>query len=129
VIHPLKWSKVIEWSSNKAVFFTLFKEDGKSGSFIYVRDREFEYRVKSIKWCTNIVDEENLVSKVVEHVSKGERVLVVRDKVKDAVDLFNKLDVDKKVLVHGRLCVGDTMLQERIGMDNLKDYLREKLIQ
>jgi CRISPR-associated endonuclease/helicase Cas3 len=100
-------SKVIEWSSNKAVFFTLFKEDGKSGSFIYVRDREFEYRVKSIKWCTNIVDEENLVSKVVEHVSKGERVLVVRDKVKDAVDLFNKLDVDKKVLVHGRLCVGD----------------------
>jgi len=32
---------------------------------------------------------------------------------------------DKKVTVRDR----DTMLQERIGMDNLKDYLREKLIQ
>jgi CRISPR-associated endonuclease/helicase Cas3 len=100
-------SKIIEWSNSKAVFFALSKEDGKNGFFIYVRDREFEYHAKSVRWRTNTIDEGDLVSKVMEHASKGERVLVVRDKVKDAVELFNKLDVDKKVLIHGRLCIGD----------------------
>jgi len=100
-------SKVSEWSGNRAVFFALSKEEGKSGSFVYVRDKEFEDMMRSIKWRTSIVSEEDIVSKVEEHVSKGERVLVVRDRVKDAVDLFSRLDIDKKVLIHGRLCLGD----------------------
>jgi len=101
--------KILLWSKNNAMFFTIFKEDGKNGKFIYVRDREFEDRARSIKWSTTVIDENTIVSKIMEHVESGEKVLVVRDRVNDAVNLYSKLGLgeDEKALIHGRLCLGD----------------------
>ena len=95
------------WCGSKVVFFALSNKDEKTDSIIYVRDRAFEDSAKSISWSTGVVDEVALVSKIVEHVGKGERVLVVRDTIDSAVETFNKIDVDKKVLIHSRLCLKD----------------------
>jgi len=102
-------NSIRQWSKDRVVFFTISKEDSKSGTHICVRDREYENLAKSVKWRTSIVDEKDLLSKVVEHVEKGERVLVVRDRISDAVDLYSKLALkeDEKALLHGRLCLGD----------------------
>lgn len=101
--------KVASWSSNRAVFFTICREDGKNGHRICVRDREFENHAKSIKWHTQVIEESELVSKVMEHVERGGKVLVVRDRIEDAVELYSKLDLNEseKVLIHGRLCLED----------------------
>lgn len=102
-------SRIADWARNQVAFFVLSKEDSKNGSFVYIRDREFEYRAKSIRWVTSVVDESVVHVKVLEHVEKGEKVLVVRDRVKDAVELYNRLDLaeDEKVLIHSRLCIED----------------------
>ncbi|MEL9941022.1 MAG: CRISPR-associated helicase Cas3' [Ignisphaera sp.] len=95
------------WCNNKVVFFALSNKDEKTGSAIYVRDRSFEDSAKSINWSTGVVDEVALASKIDEHVGRGERVLVVRDTIDSAVETFNRVDIDKKVLIHSRLCLGD----------------------
>jgi CRISPR-associated endonuclease/helicase Cas3 len=101
--------KILSWSDNKAVFFIVSKEDGKQGPVIYVRDRDFEDYAKSIKWRTSIIDEVDLVSKVMEHVEKGEKILIVRDSIEDAINLYTALPLneDEKALIHGRMCLED----------------------
>ncbi|MEM4584496.1 MAG: CRISPR-associated helicase Cas3' [Ignisphaera sp.] len=107
------WSRFREtlatWCEGKIIFFTLSNRDEKSGSTVYVRDREFEDAAKSIKWVTSIVEEKDLVAKINEHSKCDERVLVVRDTIRLAVDTYNKIDVDsnEKVLIHSRLCLKD----------------------
>lgn len=101
---------IASWcSEGRVVFFTLSNRDEKSGSTIYVRDREFEDTVKSIKWRTGIVEEGDLVLKATEHAECGERVLIVRDTIDCAVHTFSKINVDpsKKTLIHSRLCLRD----------------------
>jgi CRISPR-associated endonuclease/helicase Cas3 len=102
-------SSIERWSGGKVMFFTISGEDGKSGSVVHVRDREYEDLAKSVRWCTRVVDEDVLISKVMEHVESGERVLVVRDRVSDAVELYTKLSLSEreKALLHGRLCLSD----------------------
>ncbi len=107
------WSRfrdvIKSWSSDKITFFTLSNRDEKFGSTIYVRDREFEDFAKSIKWTTKILDEENLVAQAMEHVKSGERVLIVRDTIKSAIDTYSALDLSQgeKILIHGKLCLED----------------------
>ncbi len=97
------------WSSGRAMFFAISNVDEKRDSVVFVRDREFEEFAKSVSWRTGIVEEFDVASKVMEHVGMGEKVLVVRDRISDAVDLYKKLDLsdDEKVLIHGRLCLKD----------------------
>lgn len=102
-------NSIASWCDGRAVFFTLSNSDGREGSTVYVRDREFEDAAKSIKWRTEVVEDEVLTQKAVEHVKSGKRVLVVRDTIDLAVRTFNGIDVDPedKVLIHSRLCLGD----------------------
>lgn len=100
---------LINWANGKIVFFTLSNKDEKTNSTIYVKDKDFENFAKSIKWHTDIIEENYLIPKIIEHVEKNEKILVVRDTIDSAIHTYNQIALKhgEKVLIHGRLCLKD----------------------
>jgi CRISPR-associated helicase Cas3 len=100
--------KLWEWSGGGLRALSLGKNDAVSGSEIKVRDSEYEEEAKSIEWRTTVIGEDELAAKARELAESGLKVLVVRNRVGDAVKTYNDLKGSVEcALLHGQLTAGD----------------------
>ncbi len=96
-----------KWSSNKIVFLRIGNENKENEKELIVRDKEYEEQVSNIKWFTKITGKDQISSIVSDNVQQGRRVLIVRYRVRDAIETYqalsNTLGQDNIVLIHGKL--------------------------
>lgn len=101
--------RVREWSGGRVTVFSLGKYDRRREGRVEVSDGEFLEAAKQVSWRTELVDEGKVVDRAAELAQSGKRVLIVRDRVSDAVGVYREL-TDRGVraaLLHGQLTVGD----------------------
>jgi CRISPR-associated endonuclease/helicase Cas3 len=100
--------KLWEWSGGGLRALSLGERDAVSGSEIKVRDPGYEEEAESIEWRTTVIGEDELAAKARELAESGLRVLVVRNRVKDAVEMFKALRESVEcALLHGQLTARD----------------------
>jgi CRISPR-associated endonuclease/helicase Cas3 len=109
--------KLREWSGGALRVFSLGREEMVAGSETIVRDAEYEEEAKSVEWKTAMIGEDELARKARELAESGLKVLVVRNRVRDAVETFKALRGSVEcALLHGQLTLGDRdRALERIG--------------
>jgi len=73
-----------------------------AGNVVVVNDEDFCGEMREVKWETGILGEEDTIG-IVEKECSSRIVLVVRNTVKKAVETFERIKCDDKVLVHGLL--------------------------
>jgi len=73
-----------------------------AGNLVVVNDEDFCGKMREVKWETEILSEEDAIG-IVEKECSSRIVLVVRNTVKKAVETFERMKCDDKVLVHGLL--------------------------
>jgi len=78
-------------------------------NYVECYDEEFSKKCLDSKWETKLISENQLVKDARESIDKGEKVLIVRNTVKDAVETYKKLkELNCEVLlIHGRFKESD----------------------
>jgi CRISPR-associated helicase Cas3 len=93
--------------NDKVRIYRLGPQNEDKGKEVLVHDKEFEESTSRLHWSLDKIDESTVLRKVNESVSSGDRVLILRNKVVDAVETYNALvkefGVDSVVLLHGKL--------------------------
>jgi CRISPR-associated endonuclease/helicase Cas3 len=84
----------------------------KLGHFkeLCVQDRDFFEERRALEALTRIIDEVDILRLVSDHSSCGDNILIVRNTVNKAVDIYQRLRAQGKddvLLIHGRMTVGD----------------------
>lgn len=94
-------------------FFTLDKSLGNRLAYIEgVEDTDFFNEYVGIRWRTRIIafNTEKVIETIKSHIDRGEKILVVLNTPRKAIELYRKLKPDlgtDLVLLHGLLCAGD----------------------
>ncbi len=85
------------------------EEERGFGKVIEVRDRDFTESACSLRWRTEVLNEDRVLDRVKEMVSRGLRVFVACDSIKRAIKRFEKLreKLDSVILLHSLLTRGD----------------------
>ncbi|MEM4677495.1 MAG: CRISPR-associated helicase Cas3' [Candidatus Korarchaeota archaeon] len=82
-----------------------------SSKIVEVPDRDFADQMASMKWETELINEENVIKEALELISLGLKVLIVRDSVRKAVETYEELTKEigenRVVLIHGLMTRGD----------------------
>ena len=93
--------------NDKVRIYRLGPQNEDKDKVVRIHDKEFEEWTLRLKWSLDKIDESIVLRKVNESVSSGDRVLILRNKVVDAVETYNALvkefGVDSVVLLHGKL--------------------------
>ncbi len=93
--------------NDKVKIYRLGPQNEDKGKEVLIHDKEFEEWTSRLHWSLDKIDESIVLRKVNESVSSGDRVLILRNKVVDAVETYNALveefGVDSVVLLHGKL--------------------------
>ena len=93
--------------NDKVRIYRLGPQNEDKGKEVLIHDKEFEEWTSRLNWSLDKIDESTVLRKVNESVSSGDRVLILRNKVVDAVETYNALveefGVDSVVLLHGKL--------------------------
>lgn len=110
---------IIEKMKGNIKVVRLGPQDREHGNIIEVSDNEFVEKMGRVEWRTELIKEENVVKTAEEHAHSGQKVLLVRDSVKLAVETYNELrrrgtDVE---LIHGKMTRGD----REAAMKNIKN--------
>ncbi|MEM0368804.1 MAG: CRISPR-associated helicase Cas3' [Desulfurococcaceae archaeon] len=111
-------------------------EDKTEGNYVYVRDKEFEDFVGSMRWNTYFIREEELVGKVRELVGSGQRVFVARDTVCSAIETYRSLlkegflNRDEIALLHSLMTKGEREdVLERINSEGVKVLVATSVVE
>ncbi|MEM2080051.1 MAG: CRISPR-associated helicase Cas3', partial [Nitrososphaerota archaeon] len=111
-------------------------EDKTEGNYVYVRDKEFEDFVGSMRWNTYFIREEELVGKVSELVGSGQRVFVARDTVCSAIETYRSLlmegflNRDEIALLHSLMTKGEREdVLERINSEGVKVLVATSVVE
>jgi len=96
-------------STPTAISFRYGEQCGRSLSrscsdVIECHDDDYVSHCLGVRWVTKVISSEEVIKVVMDHVSRGERVLVVRNTVEKAVNTYIKLKevLDNVALIHGR---------------------------
>lgn len=84
-----------------------------SHSDVECYDEEYVDTCLNVEWVTKVIDEEDSIDIVRQHVDSGHRVLVVRNTVEKAVGTYLKLKelLNDVELIHGRFTKSDRALK------------------
>lgn len=109
---PKNFVEVLPVSVKSSVYIVrLGVKDQSMNREIVVEDRDFIDRVTSIEWRTNVISDQNVVSKAIDYVESGKRVLVACDTLRLAYrrfrELKEKLGRDSVVIIHGLMSQRD----------------------
>jgi CRISPR-associated helicase Cas3 len=93
--------------NDKVRIYRLGPQNEDRGKEVLIHDKEFEEWTLRLKWSLDKIDESIVLRKVNESVSSGDRMLILRNKVSDAIEIYNalvkKFGADSVVLLHGKL--------------------------
>jgi len=93
--------------NDKVRIYRLGPQNEDKGKKVLIHDKEFEESTLRLKWSLDKIDESIVLRKVNESVSSGDRMLILRNKVVDAIEtyntLVNELGTNSVVLLHGKL--------------------------
>ena len=109
------------------------KVEPKTTSLAYI-DREYDSIVDSAKWKTKLlIDKDNsysFINNIVSDYMSGKRVLVVVNKPRRAIEVYNRLSSKgcKPLLVHGRMTYGDREVVEK-ELENSKLLVATQVVE
>lgn len=95
-------------NGNVKAHFHLSKNGGGEASW----DKEYAELHEQVTWITKLIEYDEIMSEAMRHYMSGEKVLVMFNKPRDAMDFYlsaleGGVDKDHSVLLHGRLTSGD----------------------
>jgi CRISPR-associated helicase Cas3 len=93
--------------NDKVRIYRLGPQNEDKDKVVRIHDKEFEEWTLRLKWSLDKIDESIVLRKVNESVSSGDRMLILRNKVVDAIETYNTLvnefGTNSVVLLHGKL--------------------------
>lgn len=114
LIHGIKMGGVV---------VTLGTDDREEGNIVYVRDQDFIDKASRVKWSIKTIYDRDLEDKVNEETSKGFKVFVASDTVRDAIERYKRLRKSSEyeiILLHGKL----TRRDRNIALNKLRKHMR-----
>ena len=107
--------------STEVYVVRLGRRDKEENNTIEVADSDFIDKVSSIRWRTELILDQDVISKTVELVKTGLRVFIACDTVASAIqryrEIAKRLGESRVVLLHGLMTRGD---RER-GLNELRN--------